>query len=111
MGRTVVEPVIVMLCFCADVVATAVVTGAEVAGTAAWVAAAPAVVEVAAGLAAVDAVVPLLVQPATNIDTMSNAARHTVTNTYELRLVVMVFDHDILWSRYTVFRHKLYEYI
>jgi hypothetical protein len=37
----------------------------------------------------------LLVQPATSIDTMSNAARHTVTNTYELRFVFMVFDHNL----------------
>jgi len=87
-----------MVCFCAIVVETALVAegagAAVVAGTATCVAAAPDGVEVT-GVVAVEVVVPLLVQPATNIDTMSNAARHTVTNTYELRLVFMVFDHDI----------------
>jgi ABC-type glucose/galactose transport system permease subunit len=95
MGRTVVEPVRVRVCFCPGVAGAVVAAGAAVvAGTTTCVAAALAGVEVAA-VAAVEVVVPLLVQPATNIDTMSNAARHTVTNTYELSLVFMVFDHDI----------------
>jgi hypothetical protein len=75
MGKTVVEPVRVRVSVCA---------------------AAPAGVDVA-GVAAGE-VVPLLVHPATNIDTMSNAARLTVARIYELRLVFMVFDHYINWS-------------
>jgi len=114
MGRTVVEPVTVILCFCAEVVDAVVVTeGVEiavVAVTAACVAMALAGVDVAEGVA-VDVVVPVLVQPATNIDTMSNAARHTVTNTYELWLGFMVFDHHIIPDQYTVFRHRIYRYI
>jgi hypothetical protein len=91
MGRTVVEPVRVS------------VWPEEAAALVAWGAVAVAVAGAAVGAAVAAAeavagtefVVPLLVQPATSIDTMSNAARHTVTNTYELRFVFMVFDHQI----------------
>jgi alkyl hydroperoxide reductase subunit AhpF len=90
MGRTVVEPVRVRVCFCPGVAGAVVAAGAAVvAGTTTCVAA-------ALDDAGVAEVVPLLVHPATTIDTMSNAARHTVTNTHELRLVFMVFDHDII---------------
>ena len=108
MGRTVVEPVTVMLCFCAAVVAA----GAAVVDTAAvWAGAAVAGTVTAAVVAAGAAVVLLLVHPATNIDTIRSAARHTVPNTHELRFVLMVFDHEIPGSKYTVFRHRLYKYI
>jgi hypothetical protein len=99
----------VMVCFCPEEAA---------AGVAAAVAAAVATV-VAAGVLTAFAVVgtgvaddlALSVQPAARSDTKRSAARHTVTITYELRLLFMVFDHDISPSEYTVFRHRIYIYI
>jgi hypothetical protein len=38
----------------------------------------------------------VLVHPATRIVTISNAARHAVNNTYELRWNFMMFDRDIV---------------
>jgi hypothetical protein len=104
MGRTVVEPATDILSFPDDAAEepddgdAAVVAWAPVAGVAAT---SVAVIEDAAGVVvdagvAVDVVVPVLVHPATNIDTTSNAARHNVTIKYELCLTFMVFDHEVI---------------
>jgi hypothetical protein len=66
--------------------------------------------EAPAGAADVD-FVPLSVQPATAIDAMSRTTRPRVTKRYELRFGFMVFYHPWFRSRYTVFRHRIYEYI
>jgi hypothetical protein len=61
------------------------------AGAAAWLVAD----EAAVGTGVDDvAVVPLDVQPAINITTVSNARRLTVTKRYELRFAFMVFDYS-----------------
>lgn len=74
-GRTVVEPVRVRVSL------WVVAAGALPAGVVA---------------VAVEVVALLLVQPATRIVTISNAARHAVRNTYELRWDFMMFDHEFI---------------
>jgi hypothetical protein len=82
-GRTVVEPLSVRVSLW-DVAAGAfVAAGALLAG-------------VAAAVAGAVVVALLLVHPATRIVTISNAARHAVTNTYELRWDFMMFDHEFI---------------
>jgi len=92
MGRTVVEPLILMVCFWPDETGAAVVTGAAavVAGAGA------AVVAITVGDAmgacvATGVLVPLSVQPAKSIAKISNAARLMVTSKYELLCAFMVF--------------------
>jgi hypothetical protein len=65
-------------------------------GVAAAACAAGAAVAVGTGFDGV-AVVPVDVQPAINIDTMSNARRPIVTKRYELRLAFIVFNYHINW--------------
>jgi hypothetical protein len=95
-GRTVVEPLIVMLCFWPDAAGAgaAVVAATTGADTAAGVLAGATAAAVAAGVAAglADEVfVPLSVQPAIAIDAMSRMTRLKVTKRYELRFAFMVF--------------------
>jgi hypothetical protein len=79
-------------------------------GVAAWAAGAAVAVSVGTGVDDL-AVVPVDVQPAINIDTMSNARRPMVTKRYELRLAFIVFNYHINWTQYTLFRHRIYRYI
>jgi hypothetical protein len=60
-------------------------------GVAAWAAGAAVAVSVGTGDDDL-AVVPVDVQPAINIDTMSNARRLRVTRKYEFRFTFIVFD-------------------
>jgi hypothetical protein len=97
MGRTVVEPLILMVCFWPDDTGAAVVTGA------AAVAAGAAVVTTTVGDAmgawvATGVFVPLPVQPAKSIAKMSNAARLIVTSKYELLFDFIVFYHHFAWA-------------
>jgi len=85
MGRTVVEPLIVIVCFWPDDTGAVVDTGA---GTCVF--AAPVEGAVGAGVATV-VFVPLSIQPATIIEAMSNATRLMVRNRNERLCVFMVF--------------------
>jgi hypothetical protein len=91
-GRTVVDPLILMVCFWPVEIGAAVVTtaaGVDISAGAAEVAttASDALgVRVATGV-----FVPLPVQPANNIAQMSNVARLMVTSKYELLFSFMVF--------------------
>jgi hypothetical protein len=94
MGRTVVEPLILMVCFWPDETGAAVVTGAT--KVTAGAAAVPTTVGDAVGAwVATGCVVPLPVQPAKSIAKTSNAARLMVTSKYELLLTFMVFYHTL----------------
>jgi hypothetical protein len=112
MGRTVVEPLIFMVCFWPDDTGAAVVTGAAAVTTGAGAAVVTTTVGDAMGACvATGFVVPLSVQPANSIATMSKAARLTDMNKYELLFAFMVFYHPFYACYYTFFRHILYEYI
>jgi hypothetical protein len=95
-GRTVVEPLILIVCFCPVETGAAVVT----AGAGVETAAGAATVETDVGAAvcagvATGVLVGLSVQPAKSIAKMSNAARLTVISRCELRFPFIVFDHEI----------------
>jgi hypothetical protein len=94
-GRTVVEPLIVIVCFWPLAAGTAVVTAAAGADTAAGVfaGATAAGVETVVPAGVTAAVFdPVSVQPANSIATTSNAARPMVMRKYELLCAFIVFD-------------------
>jgi hypothetical protein len=112
MGRTVVEPLILIVCLSPGVDGAAIAAGAA-GGTAG---AEPAVVRIAAGVGTVTCVAtgfgaPVSVQPANSSAQMSSAARPAVMDKQDILLDFMVFYHPFHGGYYTLFRHKLYEYI
>jgi len=93
-GRTVVDPLILMVCFWPDETGAAVVMGATKVTTGAGAAVVATTVGDAGGAwVATGVVVPLPVQPAKSIAKMSNAARLMVTSKYELLFAFIVFYH------------------
>jgi hypothetical protein len=88
MGRTVVEPLIFMVCFWPVETGAVVVTGAAVVDTAPCVVTNTVGDAVGAGIV----VVPLPVHPAANAS-MNTAARLRKINKYELCFPFMVFHH------------------
>jgi len=93
-GRTVVDPLIVMVCFWPVDTGAEVVTATAGADTAAGVFAETTAVGTAVGAAVATVVlVPLPVQPANSIAKISNAARLMVMSKYELCFAFIVFNH------------------
>jgi hypothetical protein len=94
-GPTVVDPLILMVCFWPEETDAAVVAaGAAVVATGAGAAAIVTTVGDAVGACVpTGAVVPLPVQPAKSIAATSNAARLMVMSKYELLFAFMVFYH------------------
>jgi hypothetical protein len=91
-GRTVVEPLILMVCFWPAGTGAAVGTTATGVETGTAVGAAT-VEDAVVARVETGVLVPLSVQPANSIADMSNAARLTVTIKCELLCVFIVFDH------------------
>jgi hypothetical protein len=94
-GPTVVDPLILIVCFWPDEIGAAVVAaGAAVVATGAGAAVVATTVGDAVGAWVATVVfVPLPVQPAKSIAAMSNAARLMVMSKYELLFAFMVFYH------------------
>jgi hypothetical protein len=96
-GRTVVDPLILIVCFFpvetgALIVATGAAVVAGAAGAEVTAADAAAAQEVVGAGVAVVVFVPLSVQPANSTARMSNAARLMVTSRYELLFAFMMFN-------------------
>jgi hypothetical protein len=92
MGRTVVDPLILMVCFWPEETGAAVVTGATKVTDCTAVVATTVGDTMGAWVATV-VFVPSPVQPAKSIAQMSNAARLMVTSKYELLFAFMMFYH------------------
>jgi hypothetical protein len=87
MGRTVVDPLILRVCFWPDETGPVVAAGAEAAVVTATVG------DARGAWVATGVVVPLPVQPAKSIAKMSNAARLMVTSKCEFCFAFMIFYH------------------
>jgi hypothetical protein len=90
-GNTVVEPLILMVCFWPVETGAVVVTGAAVVDTGAWVVATTAGVAVGTWVVT-GGFVSLPVQPAANAS-MNTATMLRITNKYEPFFTFMVFYH------------------
>jgi hypothetical protein len=96
-GPTVVDPLILMVCFWPDETGAVVVMGAtKVTAGAAVVA--TTVGDAIGSCVATGVCVPLPVQPAKSIAKISNAVRLMVTSKYELLFAFMVFYHPFTWG-------------
>jgi hypothetical protein len=105
MGNTVVEPLILMVCFGPVETGDVVITGAAVVDAGAC-GVAPTMGEAVVTVVATVVFVPLLVHPAANAS-MNTAARLRMTIRYELLFAFMVFYHPFHARLYTDFRHIL----
>jgi hypothetical protein len=93
-GRTVVEPLILMVCFWPVDTGAEVTTAAGVETGAGVATVAPTVGDAVGAWVATGVLVELSVQPAKSIAKMSNAARLTVMSKCELLFAFIVFVHQ-----------------
>jgi hypothetical protein len=95
MGRTVVEPLIFMVCFCFGAAGAAVCTGAAGVAAGTDAGAVTTATGVEGGATAGVFLFAVSVQPATAIAAMSRTARPMVMSNDELRFAFMMFHPQL----------------